>query len=278
MRRQGVVSGGEGEPIAKPAICCVARSGRSLRRTTQVRLSRAFAGALQLIRFCNGLGIRGFEMSMCVVLLGPPGCGKGTQADLLSKGFKLPRLTTGEMLRRAVRGGTELGLKAREFVERGLLVPDALIIELMKGRMASPDCRAGSILDGFPRTKAQAEALDAALKLNGKKVDWAILLEVPQKEILGRLLGRRECPKCGATYHLKFSPPTNVSLCDRCGASLVERADDSETTVMKRLRVYNESTAPLVEYYGSKGVLKRVDGVGTPDVVFGRICSLIQRV
>lgn len=214
---------------------------------------------------------------MRIVLCGPPGCGKGTQAERLTGQFGIPRLTTGEMLRRAVQAGTPVGQVAQGYMHRGALVPDPVIIDLMRERMTDPDCRGGYILDGFPRNRTQAEACDRMLKAARERVDHVVFFDVPEEEILRRLTGRRECRQCGATFHMTFQPPQQAGRCDRCGAELCQRDDDREETIQRRLAVYREATTPLMEYYGRQGVLRRVSGVGTPETVFATVCSLITR-
>ncbi len=212
---------------------------------------------------------------MRIILLGPPGCGKGTQAARIAEYARIPRLTTGELLRTAVRNGTVLGQQAKKCMEQGALVPDDIIIGLMREQVSSANCRSGYILDGFPRTRPQAEALDTLLEQCGQRIDHALAFDVPEEEILQRLTGRRECPQCGAGYHVQFQPPRVAGQCDRCGAALVQRSDDTEQTVRIRLRVYQESTEPLIVYYQDQGVLRPVNAVGSIDTVTERIRSLI---
>jgi len=214
--------------------------------------------------------------SMIIVLLGPPGCGKGTQAQRLVDVLKIPQISTGDMLRKALKDGTPLGLEAKKYMESGQLVPDSLVIDIMRERINSSDCSNGFILDGFPRSIPQAEALDRMLKQIDKKIDIAINFEVPEDELILRISGRRSCPKCGAMYHIKFSPPRVEGICDKCGEKLYQRADDNETTVRNRLKVYNEQTAPLIDYYKKAGVLKDLyAGGGTPDSVFQKVKELL---
>jgi len=214
--------------------------------------------------------------SMIIVLLGPPGCGKGTQAQKLMEAMKIPQISTGDMLRKALKDGTSLGLEAKKYMESGQLVPDSLVINIMKDRIKSSDCSDGFILDGFPRSIPQAEALDRMLKEVGKKIDIAINFDVPEDELILRISGRRSCPKCGAMYHIKFSPPKTDGICDKCGERLYQRADDNETTVKNRLKVYNDQTAPLIDYYSKAGILKNIAaGGGTPDSVFEKVKDLL---
>lgn len=218
------------------------------------------------------------DLMQRIVLLGPPGCGKGTQADRIAAVLDIPRLTTGEMLRAAARAGTKGGAEAAAYMQRGALVPDEVIIQLMRERMAQPDARCGYVLDGFPRSRGQAEALDRMLTELPARLDLVLLLDVAEAEILRRLSGRRECSGCGATYHLTFQPPRSAARCDRCGGGLVQRDDDRETTIQRRLQVYAQQTAPLINYYAAQGILQRLAGVGTPEAVFATIRSLIAPV
>lgn len=197
---------------------------------------------------------------MFILFLGAPGAGKGTQAVRLSEKLGIPHISTGDMFREAVSKGTELGKKAKEYMDRGELVPDEIVIGIVKERISQPDCEKGCILDGFPRTVAQAEALDSALSELGKKVDFVINVEVSEDEIIKRLTGRRTCRSCGAVYHVVFNPPKNDNLCDVCGGELYQRDDDTEETVRNRLKVYEEKTAPLINYYEKRGVLYGVNG------------------
>ncbi len=213
---------------------------------------------------------------MIIVLLGPPGCGKGTQAQRLMDAMHLPQISTGDMLRKALKDGTPLGLEAKKYMESGQLVPDSLVINIMKERVKSPDCAKGFVLDGFPRSIPQAEALDVMLSDIGKKIDVAINFDVPEEELIIRISGRRSCPKCGAMFHIRFSPPKTEGICDKCGEKLYQRADDNEETVRNRLKVYNSQTAPLIDYYSKKGVLKNiVAGGGTPDSVFAKVKEIV---
>lgn len=212
---------------------------------------------------------------MRIILIGPPGCGKGTQAARISQLAGIPRLTTGELLRSAVRNGTALGKSAQAHMEQGTLVPDDIIIGLMGEQIKHAQCVNGYVLDGFPRTAQQAQALHELLQECGQQVDHAIAFSAPETEILQRLTGRRECPQCGAGYHLIFQPARVAGQCDTCGTAIVQRADDAEATVRKRLQVYEQSTAPLIRYYKQQGVLRAVDAVGSIDAVTERICSLI---
>ncbi len=204
---------------------------------------------------------------MNVVLMGPPGAGKGTQAVRLAEQLSLVHVASGDLFREALAAGTPLGLQAKGYMERGELVPDAIVVDMVLERMARPDCAAGVVLDGFPRTPAQAEALDSALAGRGKRVDAALLIDVPDEVVLERLTGRRICRSCQAPYHVLFNPPAREGVCDRCGGELYQRDDDREGTVRNRLQVYQAQTAPLISYYRQQGVLREVDGAGSLDAV-----------
>ncbi|WP_338818576.1 Adenylate kinase [Moorella thermoacetica] len=197
---------------------------------------------------------------MRLVLLGPPGAGKGTQAREINQRLDIPHISTGDMFREAIKRGTPLGRQAEVYIKGGRLVPDEVTIGLVQERLVQPDCRNGFLLDGFPRTVAQAEALDSWLSSRGERLDAVIDIEVPRDALLERLTGRRVCRQCGATYHVRYNPPAVPGKCDACGQDLVQRADDTEATVNKRLDVYNEQTAPLVNYYRQRGLLKEIDG------------------
>ena len=215
---------------------------------------------------------------MNVILLGPPGAGKGTQAERLGKTYDLVQLSTGDMLREEVRGGTELGKTAKNIMDSGALVPDELIISMISGRIDRVGGK-GVILDGFPRTTAQAEALDKMLAEKGLKLDHVIQLKVDEDALVQRLSGRFACAKCGAGYHDTFSPPKTEGVCDRCGATeFSRRSDDNPETVRARLVAYREQTAPILPYYEKKGALKAIDGMGEMDDVFGRIREIVGTV
>ena len=211
---------------------------------------------------------------MRLVIFGPQGAGKGTQSERISEKYGIPSIATGEIFRAALMGKTALGLKVSEYVDSGKLVPDELTIEVVSERLHADDCKDGFLLDGFPRSLKQAEALDAILEAQGRPLDAALVIEVPEEVSLRRLLGRRACEDCGKNYHLDNPPMVNWT-CDRCGGKVVERADDHEETIRKRLSLYHSQTEPLKKYYEEKGILRPVDGLGTPDDVFERISSSI---
>ena len=214
---------------------------------------------------------------MKIVMLGAPGAGKGTQADRIAEKFGIPHISTGDIFRANLREGTELGKKAKVYMDRGELVPDDLTCDLLIDRVSKEDCAEGYILDGFPRTIAQAEVLDRALKALNTAVDFAIDVEVPDEDIVTRMSGRRACPKCGATYHVKYMPSKIEDKCDKCGSDLILRDDDKPETVLKRLRVYHDQTQPLIDYYQKKGILHTVDGTKTPEAVFGSILAFLGK-
>ena len=197
---------------------------------------------------------------MHILLMGPPGAGKGTQAANLVKEFGIPHISTGDMFRAAVKEGTELGLQAKACMDAGKLVPDEVTIGIVKERLAKPDCKKGFILDGFPRTVEQADALTGILKELGLSLTAALNITVPAADLIERAVGRRICKKCGATYHVKFNPPQKAGVCDTCAGDLYQRADDSEETMKNRLSVYEAQTKPLIAYYEKAGVYKEIDG------------------
>jgi len=217
------------------------------------------------------------ETQRNVILLGAPGAGKGTQAERIAAGYGLPHISTGEMLRAAVAAGTEMGLAAQKVMEAGALVPDEVVIGVVRERLAQADARKGFLLDGFPRTIAQAERLDAMLADGGRAVTHVILLDVPEDELVERLAGRRTCTGCGKGYHIVFDPPRKEDLCDVCDAELYQRGDDNEATVRNRLEVYGAQTEPLVGYYEGRGVLRTAYGGGKmPDEVFVQVGRLLE--
>ncbi len=197
---------------------------------------------------------------MYILLMGPPGAGKGTQAAELVAEFHIPHISTGDMFRAAVKEGTELGKQAKACMDAGQLVPDSITIGIVKERLAKPDCHKGFILDGFPRTTEQANALDTTLTQLGIKLDRVVNITVPSDELIGRMTGRRICKGCGATFHVMFNPSLKGSKCDKCDGDLYQRADDTEETVSKRLTVYSDQTKPLIDYYQDKGLYIEIDG------------------
>ena len=213
---------------------------------------------------------------MKIVLLGPPGAGKGTQAKQISSKYEIPHISTGDMFRKNISEKTKLGVEAKSYMDKGLLVPDEVTINIVKDRLSNDDCKEGFLLDGFPRTVEQAEDLDTFLKEKGTKLDTTLLIDVPKSSILERMTGRRVCPSCGASFHIKFNPPKEDSRCDLCGTTVVQRKDDSEETVKDRIGVYEKQTQPLVQYYKLSGVLHAVDGTKDIDVVFNDICSSLE--
>ncbi|MBR4529237.1 MAG: adenylate kinase [Lachnospiraceae bacterium] len=214
---------------------------------------------------------------MKIIMLGAPGAGKGTQAKMIADKYALPHVSTGDIFRANLKEGTELGMKVKAYMDQGALVPDELTVEILLDRVSKDDCKNGYVLDGFPRTIPQAEVLDKELEKLGDAVDLAIDVEVPDENIVRRMSGRRACVKCGATYHVEHIPPKQEGICDRCGAELIQRDDDKPETVQKRLSVYHEQTAPLIDYYTKKGILKTVDGTQDMDAVFGAITAIIDR-
>ena len=206
-------------------------------------------------------------MSHRVIFLGPPGAGKGTQASRLAREWGMPQVATGDMLREAAQNGTRLGLEAKQYMTRGALVPDEVVIALVDERLAQPDAAGGWILDGFPRTVAQAEALGQLLRRRGQELDRVIFIQVPKDELLRRLTGRRICRQCGAVFHQVFNPPAVAGRCDKCGGELSQREDDAEMAVAHRLEVYQNQTAPLLDYYRSRNMLTEVRGEGAVDQV-----------
>ncbi len=212
---------------------------------------------------------------MKVIMLGAPGAGKGTQAKKIAAKYTIPHISTGDIFRANIKNGTELGKKAKTYMDQGLLVPDELVVDLVVDRLNQEDCAKGCVLDGFPRTIPQAEALDKALAALGQKVDYAIDVDVPDANIVQRMGGRRACVGCGATYHLVYAPTKEEGICDVCGKELILRDDDKPETVTKRLNVYHEQTQPLIDYYTNAGVLKSVDGTVDIDDVFQAIVEIL---
>lgn len=214
---------------------------------------------------------------MKVILLGPPGAGKGTQAKQISTKYNIPHISTGDIFRKNISEKTPLGIKAKEYMDSGLLVPDELTINIVKNRLDQEDCKNGFLLDGFPRTVQQAEALDLFLNNKNDKIDTALLIDVPKDSILERMTGRRVCPSCGASYHMIFNPPKVEGKCDVCKSDVIQRKDDSEATVKERLDVYERQTEPLVQYYKSRNVLSVVDGSKNIDIVFEDITTILGK-
>ena len=212
---------------------------------------------------------------MKIIMLGAPGAGKGTQAKKIAEKYHIPHISTGDIFRANIKNGTELGKKAKTYMDQGLLVPDELTVDLVIDRVGQDDCKDGYILDGFPRTIPQAECLDAALEKRGEKVDFAMNVEVPDENIVNRMSGRRACVGCGATYHIKYNPTKVDGVCDACGEKLVLRDDDKPENVQKRLGVYHDQTQPLIDYYTKSGVLKEVDGTVDMEDVFQAIVEIL---
>ena len=212
---------------------------------------------------------------MKIIMLGAPGAGKGTQAKMIAEKYGLPHISTGDIFRANIKNGTELGKEAKEYMDKGLLVPDELTVRLLLDRVAQDDCKNGYVLDGFPRTIPQAEVLDEKLSELGEKVDYAINVDVPDENIVNRMSGRRTCLSCGATYHIVSIPPKKEGICDVCGSELVLRDDDRPETVQNRLKVYHEQTQPLIDFYEKKGVLRSVDGTLPMEEVFTAITKIL---
>lgn len=212
---------------------------------------------------------------MKIIMLGAPGAGKGTQAKRIADKYDVPHISTGDIFRANIKNGTELGKKAKTYMDQGLLVPDELVVDLVVDRVKQDDCQKGYVLDGFPRTIPQAESLDAALDKMGEKIDFAIDVNVPDQNIINRMGGRRACVGCGATYHTSYIPPKKEDICDTCGEKLILRDDDKPETVKKRLDVYHEQTQPLINYYSKAEILKEVDGTLNMEDVFQAIVEIL---
>ena len=212
---------------------------------------------------------------MRIIMLGAPGAGKGTQAKKIAEKYGIPHISTGDILRANIKNGTELGAKAKTYMDKGLLVPDELVCDLVVDRIQQDDCKNGFILDGFPRTIPQAEALKAALTAIEEKMEYAIDIDVPDENIINRMAGRRACVGCGATYHVEFNPTKVEGVCDVCGEKLILRDDDKPETVKKRLDVYHEQTQPLIDFYKKEGILVTVDGTQSMDKVFEDILKVL---
>jgi adenylate kinase len=214
---------------------------------------------------------------MRLILLGAPGVGKGTQAQRLAVEEGIPQISTGEILRQAIKQGTPMGTQAKSYIEAGKLVPDDVVISIIRERLSDSDAAAGFILDGFPRTVAQAEALDRMLQERPNQgIDHVVNFELPNDVIIGRLSGRRSCPDCQAVYHIEHAPPRQEGRCDKCGATLVQRADDALETIAARLKVYDQQTSPLVEYYHKRGQLRRLNAMASIDTVYRNLRSLVK--
>lgn len=213
---------------------------------------------------------------MNLILLGPPGAGKGTQAKILTQKYNIPQISTGDILRNAVKEQTPMGVKAKSYMDSGSLVPDEVVVGIVEERLTVPDCASGFILDGFPRTVAQADALKQMLALAGKRIEHVISIEVDREELLGRITGRRICRTCGKGYHVDFNPPKVEQKCDDCGGELYQRDDDSEATMRHRLEVYEHQTAPLISYYGHESLLRKVTGTGAISEIQQKIFAVLE--
>jgi adenylate kinase len=214
---------------------------------------------------------------MNIILLGAPGAGKGTQGNILAEKFRIPQISTGDILRANVRNKTQLGLKAKEFMDKGALVPDDIVVGMVVGRINEEDAKAGFILDGFPRNINQAEVLEKTLSSMGKSIGSVIGIEVDRKELVRRLSGRRVCRKCGASYHVIFNPPVNIGMCDKCGSEIYQRDDDKEDTIEARLKVYEQETFPLVDFYSRKSLYRGIDGKGSVDHITMTIVGALEQ-
>ncbi len=213
---------------------------------------------------------------MKIIMLGAPGAGKGTQAKMIADKYDIPHISTGDIFRANIKEGTPLGMEAKQYMDKGLLVPDELTVKILLDRVAKKDCQNGYVLDGFPRTIPQAEVLDKALGERGDRIDHAIDVDVPDENIVKRMGGRRACLSCGATYHIEHVPPKQEGICDVCGQKLVLRDDDKPETVQNRLNVYHEQTQPLIDFYRNKGILKTVDGTKDKEEVFETIEAVLK--
>ena len=214
---------------------------------------------------------------MRLVLLGPPGAGKGTQASAIVKKYKIPHISTGDIFRANIKEGTQLGKKAKEYMDKGLLVPDEVVVSIVKDRLTNDDCKDGFLLDGFPRTVNQAEALDSELLLMGIKLDKVVNIEADRNVLIERAIGRRICKDCGATYHVKFNPPKIEGICDLDNTALFQRDDDIEETVATRIQVYLDQTQPLIDYYQQKGLILNIDGTRQIDEIFVSIVEALEK-
>lgn len=214
---------------------------------------------------------------MKLMIMGPPGAGKGTQAEVLVKELGITHISTGDMFRAAIKEGTEMGKKAKEYMDKGQLVPDEVVVGMVRDRLSQPDCAKGFLLDGFPRTLAQAEALSKTLDQMGIKLDGVINIDVPRERLMARLTGRRVCKGCGASYHVMFNPPKTEGVCNTCGGELYQRSDDNEETVGNRLDVYEAQTQPLIDYYKERGLLLNINGDQEIDKVLKEIMAALKK-
>jgi len=213
-----------------------------------------------------------------IIIMGPPGAGKGTQAELIKAAYPIPHISTGDMFREAVKNGTAMGLEAKKYMDAGQLVPDQVTIGIVEERLAMPDCEAGFLLDGFPRTTVQAQALDKVLAKHGKKVEIALNISVPADVLMVRMTGRVSCTTCKTVYNTLFNPPAVEGICDKCGGELIQRSDDKDETVKNRIKVYMEQTQPLLNYYEKQGNLTNLDGKRHPQEVFSDVKSILEKL
>ncbi len=214
---------------------------------------------------------------MNLLIMGPPGAGKGTQAEVLARELNITNISTGDMFRAAIKEGTEMGRKAKEYMDMGELVPDSVVVGIIKDRLSQADCARGFLLDGFPRTVVQAEALEETLKTMGRTLDGVINIFVPREKLVDRLTGRRICRDCGASYHVQYNPPAKDDVCDACGGELYQRSDDNETVVNNRLDIYESKTQPLIDYYAKRNLLKSVNGDQDIKKVMGDILTILDK-
>lgn len=236
----------------------------------------AFGGVKSAGAFLWHNDLERMEIIMRIVMLGAPGAGKGTQAIRIAGKYGIPHVSTGDIFRANIKNQTALGKKAKAYMDQGQLVPDSLTIEIVEDRLQQDDCRGGYVLDGFPRTIPQAEALTEVLAKAGEAIDYAIDIEVPDEAIVTRMSGRRSCPGCGATYHVLHNAPKHADICDECGTALARRADDEPETVQRRLFVYHEETQPMIDYYQKQGVLYEIDGTQDMNQVFEDIIGILE--